>query len=1153
TGGVGSNTIAFNGRGDLVADAGAGTINQTGTNTNLQTTRVTSGTLQVIAPDAIPRTGAVFVERDGILDLNGFNATIEAILRVDGSLASTGAVTVNNLGRLEGTGTVGGTVLTNAGAEVAPGTITSTDILSTGSVTFAAGSSFNVDLNGPYTTAGTDYDQLNVTGTVDLGNADLVLSGGAETPTPGTFLELTLIRNDGSDSVTGTFASLPEGSAVSIGSFTGIISYVGGDGNDVVLITGPMVTLSLSGSPLAENGVAVITATLSDISTEDVIVDLGFGGTATQGSDYFPSATSILISAGSQSGSITLIGIDDTRDERDETIVVDIVGVTGGIEDVPQQVTAVIIDDEVPTISISDASTPELGIVPSSAGFVITLSIPSDFTITVAVATADGTATAPADYAPVQTLLTFAPGQTVLPFTVPVNVDGIDEDDETFFVTLSNPTNATIARGQGVATIFDIDLPPALSIDDVAVAEGDAGPVLARFAVRLSAPSSRTVTLAVATADGSASAPADYTPVQTLLTFATGQTALTVDVPVNGDTLPELDETFSVILVSGAINATIARGQGIGTIRDDDAAGVPQFLSSTFAVAEDAGSDVITIVRTGGSAGVLSISFVTADGTATAGRDYTPVSGMLVFGPGQTSQTFTVPILDDLLIEGGETVLLILGDLSPVSSPGVSRSTAVLTIVDDDSLVVTNTADDGRGSLRRAIQTSNDPGNPPSGTISFAIPGAGVRTIQPLSALPAIERPVSVDATMQPGFVGTPIVELDGSRVGSGVNGLVIAAGSSAIRGLAINRFAGSGIVLLANGGNTIQGNFIGTDASGFIDLGNDGDGVLILDASDNLIGGTAPGAGNVLSGNGDARNEAAGITMGGRLATGNRVQGNRIGTDATGTRALGNSSHGVFVSTSGNRIGGTETGAGNVISANGLRRLDGEDGVGIYLFGGGGNAIYGNLIGTDATGSRDLGNSKIGVLISDSPGNTIGGPGPAARNVISGNGLIGLDLAGAGATGNVVQGNFIGLDGSGLLRLGNGIPDDGNLQDGIGVFLNNAPGNLIGGVGAGNVISGNLSVGVQFLGPGATGNRVQGNLIGTDATGAVAVGNVLDGVSLDNAPGNLIGGRPGEGNVIAGNGGNGLHLNGPGTTDNSVRGNLIGLGALEASSLPNG
>ncbi|HEX8203359.1 MAG TPA: Calx-beta domain-containing protein, partial [Isosphaeraceae bacterium] len=1381
---------------------GSGTLTTGSNNLSTLFSGVISGTGGVtkLCPCTLTLTGANTYTGPTIIN--------EGVIRVDGSLAPASVVTVNSTGTspgtLEGIGIVGGTVLANAGGAVAPGSgtnpgpNTSPGILSTGSVTFTPGSSFAVDLNGPYTSPGKDYDQLNVTGTVNLGGATLTLNGGGVAPPTGAALKLILIQNDGTDPVVGTFGGLPEGASVTVGAFKGTISYVGGDGNDVVVNVVPTVTLSLSGSPLAENGVATVTATLSDVAPEDVTVDLGFTGTATPGSDYAPSATSIVIPAGSLSASITLTAIDDNVDEPDETFVVDIVGVTNGVESGTQQVAGLLIDNDLPTVSLGLVGSPLdeaggvatvtatllnpstqdvtvalgfggsaapgvdysqsattivipagslsgsitvttiddalnepaetavvsiVGVTNGTAGatpqvtalivdndplpqlsiddvtvmegdtgtvtatFTIHLSAPSGQTVTVGVSTADGSAVAPADYLnPFLTGVVFTPGTTTQTVSVQVNGDTLDEDDETFVINLSSPTNATIVDGQGVATILDDDplptvsidrvflsvfvtegaagqsvvgfivrllapsgrtvsvdvatvdgtatapgdygafatnlvflpgqtatffgvpinddtlnespegfsvrlsgavaavigngqatvtifdndpmprvsiddvtvvegdtgqvtatftirlsepsgqgvnvvaatadgtatspadfvsspflpaffLPgqvsqtisvlvngdalnegdetffvnlngaanatiadpqavgtiadddplPALAIDDVVILEGASGPALARFTVRLSAPSGRTVTVAVATADGTATAPADYTVTQTVLIFPPGSTVQTVDVVINGDMLDEVGETFFVTLDSGAINATIARGRGTGTIVDDDTAGVVGFLTPTFAVAEDAGSAVITVVRSGGSDGTLTVPFTTAAGTATAGTDFVLSSGVLVFGPGQTSRTFAAPIRDDLLIEGDETVRLVLNAPLELGSPGGAGSTAVLTIVDDDSLVVTTTADAGRGSLRRAILTSNDPGNPSLGTITFAIPGAGVQAIRPLSALPTIARPVLVDATTQPGFAGTPIVELDGSRAGAGVDGLDIAAGSSTVRGLAINRFAGSGIVLRTGGGNAIQGNFVGTDAAGASDLGNDGDGVRIVDAPGNTIGGTAPGARNVLSGNGDARNEAAGISIVGTGAIGNRILGNLIGTSAEGTRALGNSSHGVFVSAPGNVIGGAEPGAGNVIAGNGLRRRGGEDGVGVYIFAGGSNTVQGNRIGTDATGTRGLGNSKIGVLVSFAPANTIGGPSPAARNVISGNGLIGLELANTGATGNVVQGNFIGLDATGL-PLGNGSPDDQGDRDGMGIFLNDAPGNLIGGAGAGNVVSGNLS-----------------------------------------------------------------------------------------------
>ena len=186
-------------------------------------------------------------------------------------------------------------------------------------------------------------------------------------------------------------------------------------------------------------------------------------------------------------------------------------------------------------------------------------------------ATANDTAVAPADYAAVAaTVVTFAPGVTTQTFTVQVQGDLLDEIDETFFVNLSSPTNATILDDQGIGTITDDDNAPTISINDVTVTEGNAGTVNAIFTVSLSAASGQTVSVTAATANGTAVAPADYAAVAaTVVTFAPGVTTQTFTVQVQGDLLDEIDETFFVNLTSPT-NATILDGQGIGTITDDD-------------------------------------------------------------------------------------------------------------------------------------------------------------------------------------------------------------------------------------------------------------------------------------------------------------------------------------------------------------------------------------------------------------------------------------------------------------------------------------------------------------------------------------------------------------------------------------------------------
>jgi hypothetical protein len=305
---------------------------------------------------------------------------------------------------------------------------------------------------------------------------------------------------------------------------------------------------------------------------------------------------------------------------------------------------------------------------------------------------------------------------------------------------------------------------------------------------------------------------------------------------------------------------------------------------------------------------------------------------------------------------------------------------------------VSNDNDSGQGSLRQAILDAN--AHPGRDTVVFDIPGVGVHTIRPTSPLPAVTDALVIDGTTQPGYAGHPLVELDGAMAGAAAVGLTITAGDSTVRGLVINRF-GTGIALLGNGGNVVQGNYIGTDATGTDALGNLGDGVLIRDGRNNLIGGTVPGAGNLISGNSDgvyAYGEA-------QDTTGNAVQGNYISTDVSGTRALGNRQDGVFFDRApGNLLGGTAPEARNVISGNS------RYGVGIgdtlCVFSATDNTVQGNYIGTDVGGTAPLRNG-LGVVLYTTR-NLVGGPVAGARNVISGNGS-GVVLLGEN---NQVQGN---------------------------------------------------------------------------------------------------------------------------------------------------
>jgi hypothetical protein len=399
---------------------------------------------------------------------------------------------------------------------------------------------------------------------------------------------------------------------------------------------------------------------------------------------------------------------------------------------------------------------------------------------------------------------------------------------------------------------------------------------------------------------------------------------------------------------------------------------------------------------------------------------------------------------------------------------------------------------------------------------------------------------------------GTAVLRNGGSGVaiGSGASGNTVGGTTAAARNVISNNTAG---VFIAGGstGNLVEGNYVGTDVSGSMSMGNSTNGVLIQNSPDNTVGGTTPGAGNLISAN------VNGVELLGSGSVGNIVQGNLIGTDATGEQFLSNTQDGVRISAaSGNTIGGTTDAARNLISGNGAN--------GVEISGtGNNNLIEGNWIGVDLSDMRQLGNGGDGVAVLgvSANGNTVGGADPGARNVIAGNFGNGVDI-GLGAAGNMVLGNAIGTDRTGTRRIGNsgnGVTIN-DAPDSLGI--NNAPRNVIGLPGAGNVISNNSASGVYIFGPYSIGNVVQGNNIGTTGDGRSIVGqdggpigNAQNGVYINSADGNTIGGASGAGNVISGNGNQGILIYN-GATGNVVIGNSVGTdrqGTLALGNLGDG
>jgi CSLREA domain-containing protein len=508
-------------------------------------------------------------------------------------------------------------------------------------------------------------------------------------------------------------------------------------------------------------------------------------------------------------------------------------------------------------------------------------------------------------------------------------------------------------------------------------------------------------------------------------------------------------------------------------------------------------------------------------------------------------------------------------------------------------------------TLRAAIQEANALAG--ADTINFNIAPAGAKTIAPGSILPGITSVVTINGTTQPGFVAAPpfapVIELNGAA--AGVTGLLLDVGSSGstIRGLCINRTVGAAIritgssnniisgnflgtnlagsapgpgnqvgvfvgfsgvtndnriggtvaadrniisgntvdgIQIFNGGGTaannlVQGNYIGLDVNGTLDVGNSNQGVSIFGGTDNnTVGGTVAGARNVISGNNND-----GVLIADAGTTGNIVQGNRIGTNAAGTAAVANLRGIELASSASSAIGGAVAGAGNLISGNLA---------GITINASNNNTIEGNRIGTDVSGTLDLGNLQHGVEVIAGASNNVIGGAAGAGNVISGNDQYGVNVIGAGTSNNRVVGNIIGLD-------LNGDADLGNTQMGVSVGQG-ATANIVGEAGNRNVISGNDQHGVFLTDAGTNNNRVQNNYIGLDITGTLARPNGIDGVRLDAggaATGNIIGGTSaGLGNVISGNVGSGIHVINQ-MASMLIAGNLVGTSAAGTAAIGNG
>ncbi len=496
-----------------------------------------------------------------------------------------------------------------------------------------------------------------------------------------------------------------------------------------------------------------------------------------------------------------------------------------------------------------------------------------------------------------------------------------------------------------------------------------------------------------------------------------------------------------------------------------------------------------------------------------------------------------------------------------------------------DSLADPGISSDGLTTFREAITSANNGGGY---TILFDPVLAG-GTIQPLSQLPDVSGGyITINGDIDNN--DTPDIELDGSLAGI-ADGIRLHSAGNFVIGLVINRFEVIGIRLWSPTavGNTISFCYVGTNAQGNLARPNSSVGIWMQQntsanqvgpgnvISGNMAGGIAidGGAGHAVfenkigvdrlathaipNGNGvwirsgitntiiGPGNTISGNTYEGILVSGaassNQIVQNIIGTDDAGSTVIPNGRNGIVI---GEGSFSNTIGPGNVISGN--------VGSGVQISDGGsiGNIVAGNFIGTSADGSSALPNESMGIIILGGAADNAIGP----QNVISGNTIDGVHIRDVGSDRNVVTGNLIGLDATGMNPLG-------NLRNGVAIFLGAAT-NIVGGLAFEdrNVISANDRGIIIAEGIGATptsNNIILGNFIGLDSSGMRAVGNHSHGVLIVGPPPGAAGNQIGPSNVISGNDSVGVGLSDPDTVNNTIFGNMIGTDATGGADLGNG
>ncbi len=634
----------------------------------------TSGTLSFAAGEtskSIPVTipGDQTVERDETFTITLSNPTGQSSIS-DGS----------------GTGTISNDDEATVLIEDVSGNEGGGAITLTATLDHAVDGGFTVDVNTANGTAsaGTDFtalsgETLTFSGTAgEAHNFTVTPIDDSETEPDET---LTVSMNN---LVTGTVAS----GAIDV-SDEAVVTIEDDDTQPTVQISVDDVTLSEGNSESA----LTFTVTLDQASGSSVTVDYATsGGTATSGSDFVETSGTLSFAAGETSKSIPVTIPGDQTVERDETFTITLSNPTGQSSISDGSGTGTISNDDEATVLIEDVSGNEGG---GAITLTATLDHAVDGGFTVDVNTANGTASAGTDFTALsgETLTFSGTAGEAHNFTVTPIDDSETEPDETLTVSMNNLVTGTVASGaidvsdEAVVTIEDDDTQPTvqISVNDVTVSEGNTESTLT-FTVSLNESSGSSVTVDYATSGGTATSGSDFVETSGTLSFAAGETSKSIPVTIPGDQTVERDETFTITLSNPTGQSSISDGSGTGTISNDDEATV---LIEDVSGNEGGGAITLTATLDHAVDGGFTVDLNTANGTATAGTDFTALSGETLTFSGTAGEThnFTVTPIDDSETEPDETLTVSMNNLVPgtVASGAIDVSDeAVVTIEDDD-------------------------------------------------------------------------------------------------------------------------------------------------------------------------------------------------------------------------------------------------------------------------------------------------------------------------------------------------------------------------------------------------------------------------------------------------------------------------------------